>query len=56
MAGHPTGTMGVPDYLGRNWRSKAIIPVLCLPGCPVQPDRLSETIVYLLYQRSGQAR
>ena len=34
MAGNPTGAMGVPDYLGWNWRSKAGLPIVCVPGCP----------------------
>jgi hydrogenase small subunit len=55
MAGNPTGAMGVPDYLGWDWRSKAGIPIICVPGCPVHPDNLSETILYLLYQAAGQA-
>jgi hydrogenase small subunit len=55
MAGNPTGAMGVPDYLGWRWRSKAGIPIVCVPGCPIQPDNLSETFTYLLYQATGQA-
>jgi hydrogenase small subunit len=55
MAGNPTGAMGVPDYLGWSWKSKAGIPIVCVPGCPIQPDNLSETILYLLYQATGQA-
>jgi hydrogenase small subunit len=55
MAGNPTGAMGVPDYLGWEWRSKAGIPIVCVPGCPIQPDNLSETLAYLLYQATGQA-
>ena len=55
MAGNPTGAMGVPDYLGWDWKSAAGIPIVCVPGCPIQPDNLSETLVYLLYQASGQA-
>ena len=55
MAGNPTGAMGVPDYLGWGWRSKAGIPIVCVPGCPIQPDNLSETILYLLYQAAGSA-
>ena len=55
MAGNPTGAMGVPDYLGWDWTSKAGIPIVCVPGCPIQPDNLSETILYLLYQAAGQA-
>jgi len=55
MAGNPTGAMGVPDYLGWDWTSKARIPIVCVPGCPAHPDNLSETILYLLYQIAGQA-
>jgi hydrogenase small subunit len=55
MAGNPTGAMGVPDYLGWDWRSKAGLPIVCVPGCPIHPDNLSETILYLLYQVAGQA-
>jgi hydrogenase small subunit len=27
---------------------------VCVPGCPIHPDNLSETILYLLYQATGQ--
>jgi hydrogenase small subunit len=53
-AGNRGSVMGVPDYLGWNWKSKAGVPVVCVPGCPVQPDNLTETVLYLLYQVSGQ--
>ena len=55
MAGNPTGAMGVPDYLGWSWKSSAGIPIVCVPGCPIQPDNLSETTCHLLYQAAGQA-
>jgi len=55
MSGNPTGAMGVPDYLGWNWKSKAGIPIVCVPGCPIQPDNLAETILYLLHQATGAA-
>ena len=55
MSGNPTGAMGVPDYLGWDWKSKAGLPIVCVPGCPIHPDNLSETITYLLYQVAGQA-
>ena len=55
MAGNPTGAMGVPDYLGWDWKSKAGIPIVCVPGCPIQPDNLSETLTYLLYMAAGHA-
>ena len=53
MAGNPTGAMGLADYLGWNWRSKAGIPIVNVPGCPVQPDNFMETLLYLLYQVGG---
>ena len=55
MSGNPTGAMGVPDYLGWDWKSKAGLPIVCVPGCPIHPDNLSETLLYLLYQVAGQA-
>ena len=53
MQGNPTGAMGVPDYLGWDFRSKAGLPIVCVPGCPIRPDNLSETLAYLLYQAAG---
>jgi hydrogenase small subunit len=38
MAGNPTGCMGLADYLGWDFRSVAGIPIVNVPGCPVQPD------------------
>ena len=55
MEGNPTGCMGLPDYLGWTWTSKSGLPVVCLPGCPVQPDNFMETLTYLLTQLTGQA-
>ena len=55
MEGNPTGCMGLPDYLGWTWTSKSGLPVVCLPGCPVQPDNFMETLTYLLTQLVGQA-
>ena len=55
MAGNPTGAMGLADYLGWGWKSRAGIPIVCVPGCPVQPDNFTETLLYLLYQASGLA-
>ena len=55
MEGNPTGCMGLPDYLGWEWKSKGGIPIVCVPGCPVQPDNFMETLLYLLYMASGRA-
>jgi hydrogenase small subunit len=53
MEGNPTGCMGLPDYLGWDWKSYSGIPLICLPGCPTQPDNLTETILYLLNMAAG---
>ena len=55
MAGNPTGCMGLNDYLGKDWRSKAGIPIVNVPGCPVQPDNFMETLLYFLFQVAGLA-
>lgn len=55
MAGNPTGCMGLPDYLGWDWKSVAQVPIVCVPGCPVQPDNFMEVFLYLLQQAGGNA-
>jgi len=55
MEGNPTGCMGLADYLGWDWRSSAGIPIVCVPGCPVVPDNMTETLLYLLYQSVSRA-
>jgi hydrogenase small subunit len=54
MQGNPTGCMGLADYLGWDWHSSAEIPLVCVPGCPVQPDNFMEVVVYLLNQAAGK--
>ena len=55
MKGNPTGCMGLQDFLGENWKSKAGLPIVNVPGCPVQPDNFMETLLYLLRQLAGVA-
>jgi hydrogenase small subunit len=53
--GNPTGAMGLADYLGWDFRSNAGIPIVCVPGWPMQPDNFMNTLLYLLYQAAGRA-
>ena len=55
MQGNPTGAMGLADYLGWDYKSKAGLPIINVPGCPVQPDNFMEVVLYLLYQVAGLA-
>jgi hydrogenase small subunit len=55
MQGNPTGAMGLADYLGWNFRTKTNLPIVNVPGCPVQPDNFMETVLYLLYFAAGLA-
>jgi hydrogenase small subunit len=55
MEGNPTGAMGLPDHLGWDWRSKAGVPIVCVPGCPTQPDNITEILLYLIYQSVGRS-
>jgi hydrogenase small subunit len=45
MKNNPTGAMGLCDYLGWDWRSRRGMPVINLPGCPVQPDNITESLL-----------
>jgi hydrogenase small subunit len=53
MEGNPTGATGLCDYLGWTWKSKAGIPLINVPGCPVQPDNFMETLFHLLRHAAG---
>ena len=55
MKNNPTGAMGIPDYLGWSWKSKAGLPIVCIPGCPAQPDNMTETLLYLALHLAGLA-
>ena len=53
MRGNPTGAMGLRDYLGWDWKSGRGIPIVNLPGCPVQPDNITETLLHLALHIAG---
>ena len=55
MQGNPTGAMGLADHLGWDFKSTLGLPIINVPGCPVQPDNFMETVLYLLYQVAGLA-
>ena len=55
MKNNPTGAMGVADYLGWKWTSKAGLPVINIPGCPAQPDNMTEVLMYLVFHLAGMA-
>jgi len=55
MAGNPTGCMGLADYLGWDFRSQADLPIVNVPGCPIQPDNFMETLLWLLQMATGRA-
>jgi hydrogenase small subunit len=48
MRNNPTGAMGLRDYLGWDWLSRRGVPIVNLPGCPVQPDNITETLLCLV--------
>ncbi len=54
MEGNPTGCMGLADYLGKDFRSAAGMPIINVPGCPIHPDNFMETLLYLLRQAFGK--
>ncbi len=55
MAGNPTGCMGLADYLGWDFKSQGALPVVNVPGCPIQPENFMETLIWVLYHAAGAA-
>jgi hydrogenase small subunit len=55
MRNNPTGAMGLRDYLGWDWTSRLGIPIVNLPGCPAQPDNITETLMALVLQLGAMA-
>ena len=55
MAGNPTGSMGLADYLGWDFRSAGSLPIINVPGCPVQPENFMETLTWALFHAAGSA-
>jgi hydrogenase small subunit len=55
MKNNPTGAMGLPDYLGWGWRSRTKLPIVCVPGCPTQPDNMTEVLLALVNYVAGIA-
>lgn len=53
MRGNPTGAMGLRDYLGAGWSTRLGAPIVNLPGCPVQPDNITETLLHLALYIAG---
>jgi hydrogenase small subunit len=44
-AGSPTGAMGLETYLGRDFRSRAELPVINVPGCAPPGEAFIETLI-----------
>ena len=55
MAGNPTGAMGLGDYLGWDFQSAGGMPIVNIPGCPVQPENFMDTLTWMLYHAAGTA-
>jgi hydrogenase small subunit len=53
--GSPTGSMALADRLGRDFTSRGALPVVNIPGCPVQPENVMETLTWLLHHAAGTA-
>src|ERR687883_263472 len=44
-----------PTLGGGDFRSAGGLPIVNVPGCPVQPENFMETLTWLLYQAAGLA-
>jgi len=50
---NPTGSKGLMDFLGRDWKSALGLPVICMPGCPVPGQDLAEIFAQLVLAVRG---
>jgi hydrogenase small subunit len=55
MRNNPTGAIGLPDYLGWSWRTRTGLPIVCIPGCPAQPDNMTSVLLELVLHLGGIA-
>ena len=55
MRDNPTGAMGLGDHLGAGWRSRTGLPLICVPGCPAQPDNITEVLLEVAMHVAGTA-
>jgi hydrogenase small subunit len=51
--GNPTGSMGVMDFLGADYRSAFGLPVVNIPGCSPVGDNFTETVAAILLFLQG---
>lgn len=52
-AGSPTGAMGLEDYLGHDFRSRAGLPVVNVPGCAPPGQAFIETLIDVCLHLAG---
>ncbi len=52
-AGNPTGSMGLMDFLGKDYRSAYGLPIINVPGCPPIGDNFTETVAAILMFLQG---
>lgn len=52
-AGGPTGAMGLEDYLGRDFVSRAGLPVINVPGCAPSGEAFVEVLVSTVHHLLG---
>ena len=52
-AGNPTNAMGVMDFLGKDYRGTAGLPVVNIPGCSPVGDNFTETVGMILLFLQG---
>lgn len=52
-ADSPTGAMGLEDYLGRDFVSRAGLPVINVPGCAPSGQAFIEVLLYVFLHLAG---
>lgn len=51
--GNPTGSMGLMDFLGKDYRGTLGLPIINIPGCSPVGDNFNETVAVVLLFLQG---
>ncbi len=52
---NPTGSKGLLEYLGKEWKGALGLPVICVPGCPPRPDNMVQVFGHAVLAARGLA-
>jgi len=50
---NPTGSKGLLEYLGKDWKGVLGLPLICVPGCPPKPNNITQCLSHAVLAARG---